>query len=138
MKKVILIAFCGFGTLKLCAQQLDTIYFNLYTDSLKRGTYNYINVEGRFSDGRYLPLGEKEIQLSASAGRFSGNSLFIDSSINVDKVKIKATVNGRPAMSKEIVMYIKKYESKEPLPTLDEILNQPSDQSNKPRTRRKA
>jgi hypothetical protein len=30
------------------AQKVESIYVNLYTDSLKKGTYNYINIEGNY------------------------------------------------------------------------------------------
>ena len=107
------------------AQTLDSIFFNLYTDSLKRGTYNYINVEGHFTDGTYLPLGNKELKFTSTAGRFSGNSLFIDSAITAEKVTVKAVVIRNPKLAKEIDIYIKKSPDNEKLPTLDEVLHGP-------------
>lgn len=104
------------------AQTLDSIFFNLYTDSLKKGTYNYKNVEGHFTDGTYLPLGEKEIKFSSSGGRFNGNSLFIDSSLADDKVTIKAVLIRNPRLTREISIYIKKSPDDEKLPTLDEVI----------------
>jgi hypothetical protein len=109
----------------LSAQELDSIYFNLYTDSLKKGTYNYINVEGRFTDGTYLPLSEKELKLSSSEGKFSRNSLFIDTSYKGEKVTVKAVLIKNPRYTKEIEIYIKKFESNERLPSVDEIMNNP-------------
>jgi hypothetical protein len=82
--------------------------FNLYTDSLKKGTYNYINVEGHFTDGTYLPLGNKELKFTSSGGKFNGNSLFIDSAFANEKVRIKAVVIRNPRLAKEIEIYIKK------------------------------
>jgi hypothetical protein len=124
----------AFGSVS--AQQLDSIYFNLYTDSLKKGTYNYINVEGRYSDGRYLPLGPKEVKFTASAGSFNGNSLFIDSSFKNEKVTVRAVVNGHPSMSKEIVIYIKRFDNNGPLPSMDEIMNKPSTDPGSGKSRR--
>ena len=66
-------------------QTLDSIFFNLYTDSLKKGTYNYINVVGHFTDSSYLPLSSKEIKFTSTAGTFNGNSLYIDSSFHEEK-----------------------------------------------------
>jgi len=106
----------------VCAQKLDSLFFNLYTDSLKKGTYNYINVEGRFTDGTYQPLGEKEVKFTASGGKFFGNSLFLDSAFSAEKVKVKVVSKNDPRLSDEMEIYIKKYESNEPLPTLDEVL----------------
>ena len=37
-------------------QKVDSIYFHLYTDSLKKGFFNYINVDGKMSDGNWQPL----------------------------------------------------------------------------------
>ncbi len=107
------------------AQTLDSIFFNLYTDSLKRGTYNYINVEGHFTDGTYLPLGNKELKFTATGGRFNGNSLFIDSAFTAEKVTVKAVVIRNPKLAKEIDIYIKKSPDNEKLPTMDEVLNGP-------------
>jgi hypothetical protein len=107
------------------AQTLDSIFFNLYTDSLKKGTYNYINVEGHFSDGTYLPLSNKELKFTSTGGKFSGNSLFIDSAFNDDKVTVKAVVIRNPRLVKEINIYIKKSPDNERLPTLDEVMHGP-------------
>jgi hypothetical protein len=104
------------------AQTLDSIFFNLYTDSLKKGTYNYINVEGHFTDGTYLPLSSKELKFTSSSGTFNGNSLYIDSSFKEEKVKIKAQVIKNPKMEKEIEIYIKKYIEDEKLPTMDDVM----------------
>ncbi len=76
--------------LKSSAQKLDSIYFNLYTDSLKKGTYNYINVEGKYDNGRYLPLTNKDVKFSSSDGFFGGNSLL---SIHLSRMKrLRVTV----------------------------------------------
>lgn len=108
------------------AQQVDSIFFNLYTDSLKKGTYNYINVDGKLSDGHWLPLtNNKEILFTASAGRFEGNSLVLDTAFKGEKVTVKAVLKNNPAIWKEATIYIKKVIIKERLKTVDEILNEP-------------
>lgn len=122
---LIIISFIGFAQ-SISAQKLDSIFFNLYTDSLKKGTYNYINVEGHFSDGTYLPLNDKELKFTSSAGKFSGNSLFIDSSFKEEKVNIKVVLIKNPRLSQEIEVYIKKYNADERLPTVDEVLHRKS------------
>lgn len=118
-------------------QKVDSIFFNLYTDSLKRGTYNYINVEGRYDNGTYLPLGQKELKFSASEGRFFGNSLYVDSTIRADKIRVKAVLLSNPQMSKEVEIYIKKYESNERLPTMEEVLNSGSGTKDSTRKRKR-
>jgi hypothetical protein len=71
------------------AQKIDSIYFHLYTDSLKKGVHNYINVDGKISDGRWLPLTPKEIQFSSTGGKFEGNDLVLPADFTGDKVVIK-------------------------------------------------
>src|SRR5215213_1536685 len=100
MRIVLLLAFLISLTTVSKAQKVDSIYFHLYTDSLKRGTYNYINVDGKLSDGRWLPLTAKEVILTASSGTFDGNSLFIDSSFKKPFVVIKAALKNNPSVVK--------------------------------------
>ena len=104
-------------------QKIDSIYVNLYTDSLKKGTYNYINVDGRLSNGNYLPLDSSQIIFKASDGRFSGNSLWIDPGFTKEKVTIKVTCRQNPVLNHEFEMYIKKKPDNEQLKTVDELLN---------------
>src|SRR5215216_5518447 len=105
MRIVLLLAFLISLTTVSKAQKVDSIYFHLYTDSLKKGTYNYINVDGKLSDGRWLPLTAKEVVFSASAGTFNGNSLFIDSSIKSPFIVIKAALKNNPTVTKEVTIY---------------------------------
>lgn len=104
--------------------KVDSIYFNLYTDSLKKGTYNYINVDGKLSDGRWLPLTSKEISFTASSGTFDGNSLFIDSTFKGQKVSIKATLKQNPSIYREVVIYIKTTDPLEKLKTTEELMEE--------------
>lgn len=113
------------------AQKIDSIYVHLYTDSLKKGTYNYINIDGLLSNGRYLPLDTTHILFSASAGKFVGNTLFIDKDFKDDKVDIRAVLKANPALHKEFVMYIKKKADDENLKTVDELLNGPQSRGSK-------
>jgi hypothetical protein len=108
------------------AQQVDSIFFHLYTDSLKKGTHNYINVDGKLSNGNWLPLTNKEIDFTSSTGKFVGNSLVIDTAFRGEKVTVKAVLKNNTAIWKETTIYIKKVEIVERLRTVDEILNTPS------------
>lgn len=116
---------------KARAQKVDSIFFNLYTDSLKKGTYNYINVDARLSNGRYQPLTAKELWLTASAGTFDGNSLFIDTSFSGEKVTIKAVLKKDTALTRETTIYIKQYTGPEKLKTIREIMNEPREKTRK-------
>jgi hypothetical protein len=106
------------------AQKIDSIYVNLYTDSLKKGTYNYINIDGKLSNGRYLPLDSTDIIFSASDGKFYGNQLWIEPHFTKKKVSIKVVLRSNPAMYKEFDMYIKKIPNPDKLRSEDEILNE--------------
>jgi hypothetical protein len=106
------------------AQKIDSIYINLYTDSLKKGTYNYINVDGLLSNGRYLPLDSTHLLFEASVGRFSGNSLWLDRNCNEEKVHIKVTVRKNKALYRDFDVYVKKAENTEQLKTADEVMNE--------------
>lgn len=121
--KYLLLCFLINASLFSKAQKIDSIYVNLYTDSLKRGTYNYINVDGLLSNGRYLPLDSSQISFSASAGKFTGNSLWVDHGFAGDKITISVVLKTNPALHKEFDMYIKQ-KPDGPLKTEEEILRQ--------------
>lgn len=125
MKHSLFILFLFVSSLGAKAQKLDSLFFNLYTDSLKKGTYNYINVDGKYSNGTWLPLTAKELIFSASSGEFDGNSLFIDSNTRDEKVKVKIVLRSNPGVYREMEIYIKKLPETERLKTVDEILNSP-------------
>ena len=97
---------------------------DLYTDSLKKGTYNYINIDGKLSTGKFIPLDSTDIIFTSSDGRFSGNSLWIDRDFKKEKISIKAVLKSNPSMYKEFTMYIKKKPDDEKLKTLDELMNE--------------
>ena len=79
------------------AQQIDSIYVDLYTDSLKKGTYNYINIDGKLSNGRFIPLDSTALVFTASDGKFSGNSLWLDPGFNKEKVTVKVVLRSNPS-----------------------------------------
>ncbi|HEY0059208.1 MAG TPA: hypothetical protein VGB56_08730 [Flavisolibacter sp.] len=107
-----------------CAQKVESIHFNLYTDSLKKGFYNYISVDAKYTDGTWQPLDSGQIILSANTGSFKGNDLFIDSTYKGDSVRVRVVLKKDPALSKEVVIYIRKRGFDEPLKTNDDILNE--------------
>jgi hypothetical protein len=131
LKPLLLLLVAITASLAGRAQQVDSIFFNLYTDSLKKGVYNYINVDGKLSNGHWLPLTNKEIAFTASAGKFEGNSLVIDTTFKGEKVTVKAVLKNNMAIWKEVTIYMKKTESSERLKTVDEIMNTPSSRRNR-------
>ncbi|MEO6638426.1 MAG: hypothetical protein ABIN25_09120 [Ginsengibacter sp.] len=106
------------------AQKIESIHVDLYTDSLKKGTYNYINIDGKLSDGKYLPLDSSDIIFSASDGKFSGNNLWIAPNFDKDKVTIKAILRTDHSMYKEFTIYIKKIPNPTNLKTMDDLMGE--------------
>lgn len=103
------------------AQKVEQLYVNLYTDSLKKGTFNYINIDGKMSSGKFLPLDANDILFTASAGKFEGNSLWIDRNFSGEKVTIKAVYKKDNTLFKEFVIYIKTLPDPE-LKSMDDIM----------------
>ena len=129
MKSLLLILFIAISVSSK-AQKIDSIYVNLYTDSLKKGTHNYINVDGLLSNGRYMPLDSNHIIFSSSHGKFYGNNLFIDSSKSFGEVLINVTLKKDPAVQKSFVLFIKTREE-EKLKTAEELMNEMKQQQKK-------
>jgi hypothetical protein len=123
MKRFFLFLILISATLFSHAQKIDSIYFHLYTDSLKKGTHNYINVDGKLADGKWKPLTAKEITFTTTYGTFEGNELILPAEPTVEKLTIKAVLKSDPALWKEITIWIKKKPDNELLPTTDEILH---------------
>src|SRR4030095_17226426 len=113
------------------AQKIDSIYFHLYTDSLKKGTHNYINVDAKSSDGKWKPLSAKEIIYISSYGTLEGNELILPAECTVQKLTIKAVLKSDPGLWKEITVWIKKRPDDEVLPTTEEILKNKSQKNGK-------
>jgi hypothetical protein len=131
VKKVLAISILPFLTVPLFSQKIDSIFFHLYTDSLKKGQHNYINVDGRLSNGQWQPLTSKEISFSSSEGSFEGNELILPENFKPEKVKVKVILKSNPEIWKEITIWIKKLPDPERLPTKDEILQGSSKKRNK-------
>lgn len=104
------------------SQIIDSIYVHLYTDSLKKGTYNYINIDGKLSNGSYLPLDSTDIIFSASDGTFTGNTLWVPVDFKKDKISICATLIRNKKIYKKFDIYIKQQPDPE-LKTESELLN---------------
>jgi hypothetical protein len=106
------------------SQKIEAIYFNLYTDSLKKGVYNYINVDGKLATGTFLPLMADEIIFSSTSGKWEGNSIIIDSGSKIDSVIITAALKSRPEVKKSITVYVKKVDYQPPLKSEKELLDE--------------
>ena len=133
LKKILLLSFITFPA-ALFAQQVDSIYFNLYTDSLKKGTYNYINIEGKLSDGRIRPLDSTQVSFNSSYGKFSGNSLWIPFEATAEKVTITVISRKNPGQAIYKTIYIKKKNDDTQLKTVEQVIAEPSKSKTKKRT----
>lgn len=122
MKKIITFIVISIAVVPLFAQKVDSIYFHLYTDSLKKGQHNYINVDGRLTNGRWMPLTHKEIIFSCSAATFEGNELIIPFEFIPEKVTITAVLRNNPAVRIEKTIWIKTKPDGD-LPAKEDILN---------------
>lgn len=130
LKLILLFIFFSSSAL-VKAQKIDSIYVHLYTDSLKKGTYNYINIDGKLNTGRYLPLDTSDIIFSSDYGKFYGNSLWLDPDFSKEKVRIKAILRSNPSLFKQFDIYIKKIPDPVHLKTEEEIFKE-SKQHKKP------
>src|SRR6476660_3862700 len=122
MKIFVIALVILFFSIPVFSQKTDSISFHLYTDSLKKGQHNYINVDGKMSNGQWQPLTSKEIQLSSSACKFQGNNLIVPPDFKEEKIKIKAELKSNPAIWKEVTIWIKKIPDPDSLPGLDQVL----------------
>lgn len=89
------------------AQQVDSIFFHLYTDSLKKGQHNYINVDGKLSNGKWMPLSSKEVEFSCPTAKFQGNELIIPEDFQEKTVVVTAVLRSNPAQRIETTIWIK-------------------------------
>lgn len=128
-RTLLTLSFCLAGFI-VSAQKVDSIFFHLYTDSLKKGTHNYINVDGKTSDGKWIPLSSKEVDFSASVCQFSGNELVIPADFSGEKITVKAVLKSDPSKTIERTIWVKTLPDG-PLPTQDEILRQYRQRSGK-------
>lgn len=119
-------SFCAivllFATLQSGAQKVDSIFFNLYTDSLKRGVHNYINVVGRLPDGSYRPMNSKQVNFQSNAGTWEGNDLILEPGFKDPYVFVKVSLKENPSKTDSAKIYLKTIIDTSGLKTMDEIL----------------
>lgn len=104
-------------------QKIDSIEFHLYTDSLKKGgVYNYINVDAKLSNGRWMPLSAQELSFTTTGGKFDGCNLYFDTAFNADSVVVKAVLKADTSMQRSITIYIKKLAETEALKSMEDVM----------------
>lgn len=82
-------------TTTLTLPHLESIRFNHYADSLKRGFRYYLNVEGTFTSGKIYPLDTSAIKFVASAGNLLGQDLLLNSNDATTRAITVTAVNKR-------------------------------------------
>jgi hypothetical protein len=122
VKKLLFATLIAMIAPALRAQKVDSIFFHLYTDSLKKGTHNYINVDGKLADGHWMPLTGKDIKFSSSACQFSGNELIVPFDFGEEKITVTAELKSDPARRIEKTIWIKKLPDPEILPTKEDVM----------------
>ena len=132
MKRILLFSLLLFLGWSLKAQKVDSLFFHLYTDSLKKGTHNYINVDGKLSNGQWLPLTAKDLDFTSSAYSFAGNELILPFDCKEDKVTVKAVLKKDPTLWIEKTIWVKQKPDPEFLPTKEDVMK-PSSPSKKRR-----
>lgn len=106
------------------AQQSDSLYFNLYTDSLKKGTWNYINVEYKYAQGHVVPLTAPKVELKSDRGIWDGNSLWIDWQFPFPYVEVEARYKSHSFLSRKQIIWIRQHDEPMQPNQTDSLLNQ--------------
>ncbi len=115
------------------AQKIDSLYFNLYTDSLKKGSWNYINVDAKLSNGSYAPLTSEQLNFKVSNGKLQGNSIWIDWNFIDDSVVVEVALKKDPSVRRSITIWLKKKDDQLNAPVNDSLLQQINNRQ-KPKT----
>lgn len=124
MKKFLFFCIATLFFTAVRAQKVDSIYFHLYTDSLKKGVYNYINVDARLKNGHWFPLDNSQIEFSSNAGEWDGNNLIIPANYTGDSVFVTARFKEDEHLSKSITIYIKKGPDNIKVKTEQEVMDE--------------
>lgn len=137
MKKYLLFIVFAFGSVKLSAQKIDSLFFNLYTDSLKKGSWNYINVDAKLSNGQFMPLTSEQLKFKVSNGKLEGNSVWIDWDFKQDSIVVEAMLKKDPTVKRVITIWIKKVDHQLQAPVNDSLLKQINNRQKSTKRKRK-
>jgi hypothetical protein len=89
-------------------EDLKRIYFNLYTDSIKTILNYYVNVEGEYRNGQFLPLDANSVTITADQGSIEGNEWIAPKDIHFEKVTFRVTAKGRPELHDQVTVWLKR------------------------------
>jgi hypothetical protein len=119
------------------AQSIDSIFFNLYTDSLKKGSWNYINVDAKLSNGKYIPLNEKQLIIKTSAGKQEGNSIWLDWDFKPEFITVEIQLKENKSVIQKKTIWVKKQDLQMNAPVQDSLLQQINNRNKKPESKRR-
>lgn len=136
MKQCFVILFICLSTSSF-AQKIDSIFFNLYTDSLKKGSWNYINIDAKLSNGNYMPLSEKQLLIKTSAGKLEGNSIWLDWDFKPEFITVEIQLKEEPAITQKKTIWVKKQDLQLNAPVQDSLLQQINKRNKKPASSRR-
>ncbi|MBC9934585.1 hypothetical protein [Chitinophaga qingshengii] len=78
--------------------RLVGLRFNHYADSIKRNIRYYMNVEGKFSSGRVLPLDTVQLRFRTSTGTVIGQDVLVEQNDSAKAVIIEAWYKPNPEL----------------------------------------
>ena len=137
MKQVFFLFSFVFAFNFLKAQKIDSLFFNLYTDSLKKGSWNYINVDAKLSDGKYIPLTHEQLNIKVSNVKLQGNSVWIDWDFKDDSVVVNVELKKDVSVRRSITIWIKKKDLQLNAPLNDSLLQQINNKQKSKTTKKK-
>lgn len=120
------------GSLLSKAQKIDSLFFNLYTDSLKKGSWNYINVDAKLSNGNYIPLTSKQLIIKTTDGKLEGNSVWLDWDFKPLFITVEIQLKDNPSITRKQTIWVKKQDLQLNAPAQDSLLNQINNRNKKP------
>ena len=135
-KNILLLCFVIMsGFLK--AQKIDSLFFNLYTDSLKKGSWNYINVDAKLSNGKYMPLGAEQLHIKISNGKLQGNSIWIDWDASYPFITVEVELKKDATVKKSMTIWVKKKDEQLNAPVNDSVLQKINSRNKSKSSKRK-
>ncbi len=137
MKQAYFLILFTFSLGLLRAQKIDSLFFNLYTDSLKKGSWNYINVDAKLSNGTYMPLTSEQLNFKVSNGKLQGNSVWIDWNFKDDSVVVEVSLKKDASVRRKITIWIKKKDEQLNAPVNDSLLQQINNRPKSAKKKRK-
>ena len=123
--------------MQLSAQKIDSLFFNLYTDSLKKGSWNYINVDAKLSNGTFIPLTTDQLNFKVSNGKLQGNSVWIEWDFKFEYVIVEVELKKDPSIKRSITIWLKKVDHQLNAPVNDSLLQQINNRTKTKPTKKK-